>query len=523
MVVVATASRVSAWVKASTPASGSCTRPASRAGASRSSVVSTGCPATAASTSSEQRRPSTEASRSSSRVSSGSGSRRRATTSRTVAGTGATSVSVTRRRASSTRKNGLPSERACHCAITSAVTGVPATSRDQRPGLLQREAAEVDAQGLPPGELLAQLRQGAGGLGPRATRQEHDEPLTRSGGRDQPAQHPQGGRVGPVEVLEHQQDRALLGARGDRARDRLPRQERLPLGGLARVSGIACQEVLDRCVHAVCRRAGRGLERLAPGPQGRGPVVLRAAPGRHQEAALRGEVGDLVDQAGLPDPGLTDEQGARRFAGIRTFERLPQVGLLAVAADGRPADGLVPRGSGPGGHGSCRRGPVRDGATGSGAAGATTVGRSHCCRAGSWTSTACSRSRSSCPGSSPSSSASRPRTCRSAASASAWRPDRVKRQGVQGPDTFLQRIPGRGLLGGGDDHRVVAEREQAEHAILLRVHAELSERRSLEGHLGLVGEVGVRLAGPEREQLLEPVDLRGDRRRGRATRPRGRC
>ncbi len=56
----------------------------------------------------------------------------------------------------------------------------------------------------------------------------------------------------------------------------------------------------------------------------------------------------------------------------------------------------------------------------------------------------------------------------------------------------------------------VLEDMEAEHAILLRVHAELPERRSLEGHLGLVGEVGIRLAGPEREQLLEPVHLRGD-------------
>ena len=82
----ATASRVRAWVKATVPASGSSTSPASRAGVRASSTSSTGSPATAASRSSEKRRPRTAARRSSSRVRSGRPCRRRTMTSRTVAG-----------------------------------------------------------------------------------------------------------------------------------------------------------------------------------------------------------------------------------------------------------------------------------------------------------------------------------------------------------------------------------------------------------------------------------------------------
>ena len=246
------------------------------------------------------------------------------------------------------------------------------------------------------------------------------------------------------------------------------------------------------------------------GHRGGAPSSCEQRPVATRKPRCAASVGDLVDQAGLPDPGLTDEQGARRVAGIRTFERLHQVGLLAVAADGRPADGLVPRGPGPGGHGTCRRGPVRRRGH------RKRCGRSHHGRpqpllqGGVLDEHGLLEVAQLLPGIEPelvgqqAADVPQRRECLGLASGPR------QRQGVQGPDTFLQRIPGRGLLGGGDDHRVVAEREQAEHAVLLRVHAELPERRSLEGHLGLVGEVGVRLAGPEREQLLEPVHLRGD-------------
>ncbi len=86
---------------------------------------------------------------------------------------------------------------------------------------------------------------------------------------------------------------------------------------------------------------------------------------------------------------------------------------------------------------------------------------------------------------------------------------------VQRPDPLPERVPRRRLLGRRHDDRVVAEGEQAEDPGLLGVEPELVERRALEDDLGLVGEVGVRLAGPQPEQLLDPVDVPRDLRAGR--------
>ena len=86
---------------------------------------------------------------------------------------------------------------------------------------------------------------------------------------------------------------------------------------------------------------------------------------------------------------------------------------------------------------------------------------------------------------------------------------------VQRPDALAERVPRRRLLGGGHDHRVVTEGEQAQDARLLGVEPELVERRALEDDLGLVGEVGVRVTRPQGEQLLDPVDAPRDLRAGR--------
>ena len=93
---------------------------------------------------------------------------------------------------------------------------------------------------------------------------------------------------------------------------------------------------------------------------------------------------------------------------------------------------------------------------------------------------------------------------------------------MQGPDPLLERVPHGGLLGGGHDDRVVAERQQSEDAVLLGAATQLVEGGSLERHVGMVGEVGVRLAAPQPEQLLEPVDVVGDRLPGRASPARDR-
>ena len=69
---------------------------------------------------------------------------------------------------------------------------------------------------------------------------------------------------------------------------------------------------------------------------------------------------------------------------------------------------------------------------------------------------------------------------------------------------------------------MVPQGQQAEDPRLLRIEAQLPQRTALEDDLGLVGQVGVRLAGPQPEQPLEDVDVVRDRPRGSATRGRGR-
>ena len=111
---------------------------------------------------------------------------------------------------------------------------------------------------------------------------------------------------------------------------------------------------------------------------------------------------------------------------------------------------------------------------------------------------------------------------RSAASDSACRPERARASACSAQTPLLQRVARGGLLGGGHDDGVVAEGEQSEHPVLLGAAPQLVERGALERHLGVVGEVGVRLAAPQPEQLLEPVDLVGDRGPVRASPAAGR-
>ena len=74
-----------------------------------------------------------------------------------------------------------------------------------------------------------------------------------------------------------------------------------------------------------------------PGPQWRRAVVLRAAPGEHEHAPLRRPARQLLHQAGLAHPGLTDDRGRTGDSvGGRRKQRL-ECRQLAVPADERPA------------------------------------------------------------------------------------------------------------------------------------------------------------------------------------------
>ena len=204
-------------------------------------------------------------------------------------------------------------------------------------------------------------------------------------------------------------------------------------------------------------------------------------------------------------PGSPTSEPEREPAGRGLLQQRGERLLLVGAAD------RLPRHPRPGCTGLVRssgRSAARS--TGRGAGSGRSASSAHRCSAGSCCRIACSRSRSSWPGSSPSSSARWVRASRSAASASPWRPGPGERERVQRPEPLAQRVPRRGLLGRRDHGGVVAQGEQAEHPVLLRGQPQLLQRGALGEDVGVVRQVGVRLPRPGGQRLLEGVDVLGD-------------
>ena len=446
----------------------------------------------AATTSGRNRRPVTAAVASDWRARSGSSESRRVTTSRTVAGTWSGSPCPSR--ASSTRKNGLPPERACQ-ASTSGVGHVGGQPVEEGRGALAVEPGDVDASGVPPGERLADQGQGTGrARAGRAGCRPRTAAASGGGGGQQVGQRAQGGLVGPVQVLEHDQQRvgrALPRARGGRSR---PSGRTRPAAGVARrrrrssgSSGSPSASSTERHGHSggapsSCeqrptatvkprRRARR------PGPRPAGTCRCRAPP--------------------PPGPRRSRRRQPRRAA--------------------RPARRA--RGRGRPGRAVGRRVRRRRGGAGwpqrrAAIAGAARV-RSI---SGDWRSTADSRARSRGPGSMPSSSASVVRTVRSASSASACRPARAR------ASAWVAHSPSRSGCRAVADSVVASTPAWSPTAsspssrASSAAGAQLLERGPLGLHVGVVGQVGVRLPRPRRQRGVEPVD-RGDDRLAR--RPAG--
>ena len=462
----ATASRVSAWVNATRPASGSCTSPASRAGAAGRRPRRRRAPATG-----RGRRGSTDGRAprrggAADRVCSGSASIRRSDHvphGRRAARRRSRAPS----RASSTRKNGLPSGRACHSRDDVGGHRCPAHLRDQRGGLGQVQSRRVEADHVAARQLLADLGQGPRGSG-------HGLLVTTTASGCSPAvtqmaEHAQAGGVGPVQVLEHDQQRTLSVALSTSVRDALPGPERLRSvstrrAARRRVAGPASSG-LDRG-RLVARR---GCERLAPRPQRRGPVVLRTPSRRHHEA-LRSRLGPgPLDQARLADAR------PRRRAGRTTRCRLRR-GRAPRAARPPPRSRptVVPAGAG-----SRRERP---------AGGCATDGRrSRLCRGTQpllqhrvllehrllEVAQLLAGIEAELLGEHRADLAQRRQRVGLATGAR-------QRERVQRPEPLLERVPAGGLLGRRHDDRVVAEREQPEDAVLLGSPAQLVERGPLE-------------------------------------------
>ena len=127
-----------------------------------------------------------------------------------------------------------------------------------------------------------------------------------------------------------------------------------------------------------------GAQRLHPRPVGGRAARLPAAPDEHARAARPRARDQLLGEPALADPGLAGEQEEPPAPGERVVEARAQLGELALAADER----------------ACAR-PLRGSAR----------ARRRRSSAASWRRIACWSSRSSRPGSIPSSSTS---ACRAA-------------------------------------------------------------------------------------------------------------
>ena len=154
----------------------------------------------------------------------------------------------------------------------------------------------------------------------------------------------------PQEALG--QDDDGIGVRGGRAAR--------PAGQQPREGGAVGAQGRERGVGRVVERehgAGNRAER-AP--------TLDRAPREHGQPPLRGPGGDLVEQAGLADPGLAGDQQRAPAAGRDGVDEAADRRELGRAADD---DGAAQDRGGPGGGG----GPGRRGG-GAGVHGASTAG-----------------------------------------------------------------------------------------------------------------------------------------------------
>ena len=304
-------------------------------------------------------------------------------------------VAALARRAGRTRRGRTGCRRCAARSASASVVGrasTPATAVDDLAGLGRAEPGQLEPHRVPPGQRLGHLGQRAGRRGLRGARWRPPAAGRLRGLGEQP-QHPQRRGVGPVQVVEHHEQVLLGGGVEHRPRDRLPGPElrrRRRSSSLGAADGRSCPSSRSTCAH---------------GHSGGAPSSCEHRPTSTVAPSARAAAASSAHSRLLPMPG-SPVTTAKTGCSLRLLEQPDQRGELVVAADQRPARTA----------GRARRRLPRCCGIGWAAVHAS---------AGSWRSTAVCRSRSSAPGSSPSSSASTSRTWRSTSSASACRPDRV--------------------------------------------------------------------------------------------------
>ena len=183
----------------------------------------------------------------------------------------------------------------------------------------------------PPAQLVAQAahrvvaRQPVG-----AVRAEHERRHVRERLRD-PRHQLEGGVVAPVQVVEHQQQRAV-GGRGAST----PRTASASAGGWGSAGGGPSSGSTiarwSRSRRPRPRRRGRcAAGRAAPARAGRTATRPRRPPAPQDGQAGPGR--EVVGEPGLADAGLAGEQDHAARAAARALEGLVEPPLLGVAAD----------------------------------------------------------------------------------------------------------------------------------------------------------------------------------------------
>ncbi|PSK66019.1 hypothetical protein B0E53_02056 [Micromonospora sp. MH33] len=226
----------------------------------------------------------------------------------------------------------------------------PGGAADQRGHLVAGQPGEGDGGGLR-GQRQQQRSEPvvAGldlGVAVGADQQEPFEPGVLGGELEQPHR----GRVGPVQVVEDDHDRPVLGDGHQRrghgvvqgelrltavVRGLLPR--RVGAGALAEQRREARPGGLLRA-GPVVRPAAQAAQHLHPGPVAGGAVGVPAGRAEHQRPAPPGLVGSSAHQRGLPDARLAGDQDQTAVARGHPVHFGAQQGRGVLPPDDRLAE-----------------------------------------------------------------------------------------------------------------------------------------------------------------------------------------
>ena len=142
--------------------------------------------------------------------------------------------------------------------------------------------------------------------------------------------------VGPVQVVDHEEEGTGASRGGERAGDAVEELEARPLGGaVGRRSGLGCAEQRKHRGDLLGGSAGRvgrvARERLHDRPVDRRSLARVAAPPDRGGAPLARLGGEGGRRPGLPDAGLADEEHEAPLAAARGLELGPEQGALGLA------------------------------------------------------------------------------------------------------------------------------------------------------------------------------------------------